>query len=170
MAFVVETGRIVAGANSLVSVEFADDYFATHPYYAANWSDLTLSEKQNHLMNATSIIGFLYEWKGNIVSQSQALYFPRSGVYDLEYRALSTTTIPLNLMKAICEVAVNGSMQNPFETPSSVGIEEINLADAISVKFDSGKSKSTIPATASFLLKGLGWNSSTSRVSRADPA
>ena len=48
MAFVPETGIGLPDANSLVSVEFADEYFADRAI--AEWGKLTLPQKQEMIV------------------------------------------------------------------------------------------------------------------------
>ena len=100
MAFIVENGSIVANANAYITVSEFDAY----------WIDRgetfeALPAKQAAIIIATQYVDLNFIWKGSIVSDSQTLAWPRSGVYDDQGRAIANDTIPVKLKNAICEYA-----------------------------------------------------------------
>lgn len=101
MAFIVETGSIVAGATSYLSVADLDSY----------WSDrgVTLSEtdaqKEAALIIATQYVDLNNNWKGSIVSETQPRDWPRVDVYDDEGRGIRSDEIPFQLKNAVAEYA-----------------------------------------------------------------
>jgi len=105
MSIVVETGAIVAGANSYISVVDADAYFSARNN--TTWSALTTANKEAALLYATSWIDSRYSWPGIIVDDSQALSWPRLGAYDVDLRSIASTTIPQALIDAECEAALS---------------------------------------------------------------
>ena len=104
MAFIVEDGTIVAGANSYASVEYADGYFATR--LNDSWTSLELDAKQAFLVKATDYINL--RWgsllRGVVSSSTQALLFPR--VYCIGELA----QYPDGLLRATCEYAFRVSV------------------------------------------------------------
>jgi hypothetical protein len=82
MSLVVETGAGLSTAESYVSVADADAYHAARGNTA--WADLdTLEEKEPALRRATDYMLQVYRsrWKGTRMQATQALDWPRSGVY-----------------------------------------------------------------------------------------
>jgi hypothetical protein len=104
MPFIVEDGTIVAGANALASVEFADDYFALRNVTA--WAELSIAVKQASLVTATDYIQVRYgsRFLGTIADQEQSLSFPRV------YQRGSDPVMPDALLKAACEYAIRASV------------------------------------------------------------
>lgn len=166
MALIVEDGSVVAGANSYVSLNEADNYFEYHPYYSANWADLDDDKKEAFLSYATSVVDQLFRWKGYPVSLAQNLGFPRTCLTDKYGNSIPEGSIPMNLKKGVMEMAVTSSMGNSFETSSSLGLEQVKI-DVIELKFDKTEATPLIPAYALSLLKDYGTYSAGSRVIKA---
>lgn len=93
MAFIVENGDGIENANSLASVEFADEYFSSRP--ANSWSEYTESEKQKHLVAATDYVNSRFKYLGHKLSENQGCEFPRTRV-----------GMPVDILKATCEMAL----------------------------------------------------------------
>jgi hypothetical protein len=99
MAFAVEDGFGVVGANSYCSVDHADDYHAERDNTV--WDDSSTAEKQQALVIATQYVDrvFGYRFRGAKKLARQALEHPRDhvfddfgntiGVFDLEATAVS---------------------------------------------------------------------------------
>lgn len=101
MAFVVEDGTRVPGANSYASVEFADAYFAERGNGV--WEAIVdVADKERYLIQATDYIELIYgrRFIGEMVATDQSLSWPRQGT------AYPTNAIPLTLQKATAEYAV----------------------------------------------------------------
>jgi hypothetical protein len=101
MAFIVETGAIVAGANAYITVGYMDDYFTDRNVPLP----FTISQKQAAIIISTQYANLNNRWRGVIVSDIQSLPFPRKDITDNEGRTLSSTTLPTGLMNAIAEYA-----------------------------------------------------------------
>lgn len=103
MAFTVEDGTGVAGANSYVTLAYADTYFADRA--VTDWvaSD---GKKQSALIKATDYIETRWSkrFKGNRQFDTQELSFPRYRLYDSEGKLVEG--IPTALKKATCEYAL----------------------------------------------------------------
>lgn len=102
MAFTVEDGTIVEGANSYVSEDEADAYFADRQNF-----DWLSGDKQSTLIKATAYIENRYrgKWKGRITDRYQPLAWPRRSVRDEEGRRVASDEIPQRLKDAVCEAA-----------------------------------------------------------------
>ena len=103
MAFTVEDGTVVAGANAYIDVAFADDYFTDRG--EADWTGQN-TDKQQAIILATDYIETRWGpyFKGRIKDDTQELSFPREALYDREGRLLEG--IPEVLKKATAEYAL----------------------------------------------------------------
>lgn len=107
MEFIVEDGSIVENANSYVSVQYADDYFAIRNIDV--WSAFTDEQKKARLIVATQYIDLKYgvRFKGDIVSNVQPLSFPRTPWFVKESEnSPEKYFLPKNLIQACCEYAL----------------------------------------------------------------
>lgn len=119
MAFIVEDGSIVAGANAYIDVAFYKSYWNDRGGHG-NHSD---EQKQAAIVIATQYVDNNFNWRGRIISEEQPLDFPRSGVYDDENRAIDNDVVPVNLKYAICEYAKR-QLDNPLQpdvSPDDLG-------------------------------------------------
>lgn len=82
MAFTVEDGTGLAAANSFASLAEADDYLTDRG--STTWAAATDDQKQVALIKATDLIQAKYgaRFRGLIKTSTQALAFPRTGIYD----------------------------------------------------------------------------------------
>lgn len=106
MALTVETGSIVSGADSYISIEDADTYLVA----AGNtdWEDADATDKEVALRKACRYVDSYYRvrWKGRKIERTQPLCWPRTGVYDEDGFAIEEYTIPEELRRAQCEAAL----------------------------------------------------------------
>lgn len=118
MSLIVEDGSVVLNAESYVSVFEADDYHDTRG--TANWSLLSVTEKEQALRRATDFMKGRYRarWKGGRLHPFQALDWPRQGVvtddmgsamppyyaFVIDYRI-----IPLEVKQACAELALRAA-------------------------------------------------------------
>ena len=81
MTIVVETGVGLSTATSYISVVDADAYHTARGNTA--WADLDTGDKEPALVRATDYMLQVYRqrWKGVRMQATQALDWPRSGVY-----------------------------------------------------------------------------------------
>ena len=101
MAFIVEDGSVVPGANAYMTVAELDAYWAGR--------NVTLSqtdpEKEAAIVIATQYVDLNKSWKGSICVSDQSLDWPRTGVMDDEGRVIPSFTIPDQLKNAVAEYA-----------------------------------------------------------------
>src|SRR5688572_28949046 len=106
MSLIVETGAIVAGAESYISVADALTYGTKHPSEGATaFAALAEASQEGALRIATTWVDTRYGWPGGIVDEDQALSWPRNYACDAEGRDISATTIHVALKNAVCEAA-----------------------------------------------------------------
>lgn len=142
MAFIVETGAVVAGANSLVDVTFADEFHLDRGN--ATWAALALADKQAALIVATDWLTqeFRGKWKGSEVKPPQPLDWPRRDVTRMTGMPLTrlnsslpyydpTVYYPANIVpdevkKAVAVLALDvtaiKTTQTPVQAQASGGV------------------------------------------------
>jgi DnaT-like ssDNA binding protein len=156
--FKVETGAGLPDSTSYVSLAEADAYFATHPYYSDNWSDLGIPDRERLLMSGTYQLDVFIAWEGDIVNPTQALGWPRSGVTDQEGRDIPANVVPNQVKISTCEMAIWASKGDPYAASSNAGLERLKI-DVIELEWGanaSSMSSASLPPRALLALMGLG--------------
>lgn len=102
MAFIVETGAIVANANSYASVAEFEAYWTDRNIDITAETD---AAKQAALIKGTQFLDNNAKWKGLVKDVDQPLDWPRNGVYDDEMRDIDDNVIPKQLKYALFEYA-----------------------------------------------------------------
>jgi hypothetical protein len=125
-----------ANANSFVTLDEANNYFATVPE-SSTWDDKTVDQKKRALISATRWIdSFVYF--GDRCDQGQALKFPRNN-YQVDDVELSCTTIPNNIKYAQYELA--RALANDTDAITGTTGKDGNIAEAklgdLAVKFNT---------------------------------
>ena len=107
---IVETGDIIAGAESYCTVAFANTYHAARGNSLA-WTDSDDFDRENALRNATDYMLQMYtsKWSGFRKSSSQSLDWPRTNVpisdlVALEY--ISDNIVPIEVQRACASLAL----------------------------------------------------------------
>lgn len=111
MAFIVEDGSVVEGANSYVEISFADEYFTD--LAVSEWSTQTEADKQAALINASEYATLRWGRRltGVLLNHEQALAFPRYGCVDST--GAPATGVPKAWKQAVCNYALqhlNGAL------------------------------------------------------------
>lgn len=133
--FTVEDGSIVAGANSLVDVAYANSYHLDRNNLSWDGSN---EVKQAALIKATDYIQEKYSFSGDKVEADQPLDWPRSCVPNTNYNV-----IPDRLKQAVCLLAleVMTNPLNPSITPQ--GQVKFKKVDVIEVEYFAATSTTT---------------------------
>jgi hypothetical protein len=128
---------LVKGTNSYATVEEADAYFADRLDVAA-WSSAELTQKAQALITATSLLDGL-NWIGVAVSESQALAFPRSGVYFEPRLGMDISlegSTPSRIIHAVFELAYhllnNDGLLDDTGSVRDLSIGSIRLTNVLS--------------------------------------
>ena len=107
MAFTVEDGTGVTGANAYVSLSEANTYFTDRNRTEWTATTVTDSAKQAALVRATDHIErrFAHRFKGQKASESNALSWPREGVTLNNGQTIEDNEMPDQLKRACMEYA-----------------------------------------------------------------
>lgn len=105
MAFVVEDGTGLTGANSYISGADADAYWADRGD-PTEWAAAASGDKEKAIVKATAYIDAHYHWLvGTIGSTTQALAWPRNNAIDRHGRSLASDAVPAVVEAATSELA-----------------------------------------------------------------
>lgn len=158
MAFTVETGASIVGANSYLSVADCDTYWTDRAGdaagYATAWAAATTDQKQAALIRATAYLDAMYEWATGVkYDEDQGLAWPRSGSIDRHGYDIDQDVIPQPIKDAVAELAaralsadLGGGDQGREMTTVSAG--------SVSVSYRPGSDAKTYPLVDA-ILRGL---------------
>lgn len=157
MALIVEDGTIVTGAESYISVADADTYFTARAN--AVWDALADADKEAALRKATDYMTGRYglRWKGDRVSELQALDWPRSSAYANGF-LIDSGSVPVAVQRACAELAVRASAD---DLAPDVGAQvKQEVVGPISVTYADGARQDTryalVDSMLAAYLKGAG--------------
>ena len=162
MAFTVEDGTNVAGANSYLSVGDADTYHDDRGNSLWAGAD---SVKEAALIKATDYLSQRYgaRWKYDKTNDSQALDWPRDGFSDV-----ASNEIPQQLKDATALLALEALSTDLNPSLSRGGAVKREKVDVIEVEYMDGASSQTArPAIDGLLhsfISGSGFNVKVVRV------
>ena len=138
--------------NTYVSVEEADAYFDDRLDVAA-WTEAPPLEKEKSLVTATSILENI-DWVGTVISDTQALAFPRHGTYvdpRLGKAVSMGTSIPDRIIKAQYELAYH-LLNNDGLLDNTGSVKSLSLG---AVELEGIRAPSQIPAHVKSLIRPL---------------
>lgn len=122
---VLEDGTGLANANAYQDETGADAYFADHGDPAA-WLAALQADKEAALILATQYVDAVYgrRWIGRKKLDTQALDWPRAGVFTRDGWAVDQDSLPTKLQQATAEMAlrkINGDELLPdIDNPGSI--------------------------------------------------
>lgn len=120
MAFTVEDGTGLTTATSYLSEADADAYHLDRGNEA--WTDADSGDREAALVLATDYLDTEFRFLGLILTDDQALAWPRSGVADQEGRDVPDDAVPVQIERATAELAL-ASLQTSLQ-PNSSGRSE----------------------------------------------
>lgn len=144
---VIETGAIIAGANSYISAAGLTTYGTDRgvTITATNPEDL-LIEAMDYL-ESLDFLGLQY-------TEDQALVWPRSGVVKKKLWQYEVTEIPQELIDGLCEIALAIDAGNsPIANIDRATIKE--KVGPVEVQYKDGSASSTIVKKINTKLKDL---------------
>lgn len=161
-ALVVTPGA--ANANAYVSLAVADQYHADRPASGTTWEDATSDEKNAAILFATEQLDMLYAWTGYVVNSTQALLWPRVGMWYPSRYTVPSDIIPIQLQRATAEfarqlLAADRTADSDVETQ---GISSLSVGP-VSLSFKSTVKAKVIP-DAVFNLLPRDWGFPRGRV------
>lgn len=162
MAFTVEDGTGIEGANSYVSENdlgtYTDDRGVT----------LASGDAEAALIRATASIDAIYRsrfpgWRTN--GRSQGLEWPRSGASDAEGNEIAEDEIPVEIVNAVCEFAVR-ELTTPGSTAPDLergGNIRRMKAGSVEIEYGGNATANTVFQIVDGILAGLLGGNSTSQ-------
>lgn len=135
MALTIETGAGVAGADTYSDVAYTDAYLASMGYTI--WAPLLTAEKEAaKRMASRHLDSYAKTYTGTRSTMEQGLEWPRvGGVFSNQFD-IPTTTIPENLKRAECELAVRAAQgllttdsQGGYVTQERLGDLSVSYSD-----------------------------------------
>lgn len=95
---------LTVGTDTYISLSDMATYVANRGFSSA-WTGED-SAKEAALRIACKHLDYSYVWRGEPTSTSQALAWPRSGVYSRNGAEISSTVVPQDIIDAQCELAL----------------------------------------------------------------
>lgn len=133
MAFVVETGAGLSNSNSYATVAAADEYVTDRGI--TGWTSLTSTVKQQALIKATDYLEATYRdaWKGDRVTETQALSWPRMSVY-VDNFLMDANVVPKPVINACIEMALKSAAGETLIADQSQRVKREKV-DVIEVEY-----------------------------------
>lgn len=128
MAFTLETGSGVTGANAYVDTTFADTHHSDRNN--TRWSDFTVTEKRAAIIRATEFVDkrFGRRFRGMRKSKDQGLEWPRLSAFDDDGFLLSgVDDLPRQLEKAVAEYALRAAILGVLAPDPTLPVPGQNL-------------------------------------------
>jgi len=158
MSLIVEDGTGVAGAESYVTLAFADAYFGnrTHLTIAVTWNAETDdAKKEGALREASAYLDAKYGayYKGTVAGAVQGLLWPRTGAADSADFALQP--IPSELQRASCELAAR-ALSEPLASDDARGGKVKRLkAGSVEIEYADGAPVATVYGIVDGIMEPL---------------
>lgn len=156
-----------ASSNAFLTLAECDAYIHSRPFHEA-WDSITdENERKASILWATRKLSE-YRWLGRIVSDSQALPFPRTGLYDNDGREYASDAYPEWLKIACAELAFFMATEDRMADSGTEGFSEIKVA-SIAVKIDKHDRAADVPDVVFNMVKqwvdtGTAFNAGVQRV------
>jgi hypothetical protein len=145
MAFVLEDGTGVAGANAYIDRAFADTYHTDRGFSAWEFSDtaqtvaITNAQKEAAIVRATDHIDRVYGqmFRGYKGTRTQGLQWPRTSAWDPD--GFELLGVPIQLQNATAEYALRALLQGVLTPdPPPMSPQQTLVAGASSASFGQG--------------------------------
>lgn len=156
MALILNATAGDPNANSYCTLAEARAFYAQNVYAIDDKisDDLALTAA---LVDATQLLDDHYDWFGTAASLTQALLWPRNGVFDAKGAYIPSTAIPDRVKKATAEMArqlllSDRTADNDVETQ---GIKRLK-ADTIELEFRDNTGPKVIPDRVADMLLRYG--------------
>jgi hypothetical protein len=154
-----------ASANSYVTLAVANQYHANRPPVGTTWDDATSDEKGAALIWATKLLDSLIDWTGWVVTETQALLWPRVGMWYRSGYYVPSDVIPVELQHATAEYARQLLLE---DRAGDSDIETVGLthltAGPVSLTFKDSVYAKVVPDAVFHLIPSR-WGSVRGRVS-----
>jgi len=131
-----------ATTNSYVTLAEAITYFSNRAH-ASEWE--AEENQANVLITASSVLDWYVTWKGVQATETQAMGWPRSGVYNKVGTLYAEDVIPQEIKTAVFEYALASLSSDRTADGDLAGLSELK-AGSLSLKTDDGI-YNTLPGT-----------------------
>lgn len=95
-----------ADADSYADLDFLATYVLARAFVPSWYATSTSATKEAAMRQAARMLDALFVWTGSAVDETQALTWPRTGMFTRNGYAIAETVIPADLKKAQCEFAL----------------------------------------------------------------
>lgn len=121
--FEVEDGTGVVDANAYVSVATVTQYAEDYLEAPSEWTGLTQATQERLIRVATRYLDAQFgdAWLGVRANETQALDWPRAGVYDRSGFYVASTALPAALVRACCQFIVEAIAEDLLPNLDSSG-------------------------------------------------
>ena len=150
-------------ANSFATVAEADAYHDTR-LHNAEWSAASDADKTKALIQATRILDAM-TWKGARTTTTQALKFPRFGLYTDDGIVIDSDTIPEFIVNAVSELAWLLIIGDTTRESGTKGFKSIGVGP-ISLSVDKTDRTDDIPVSVTKMIKQWLYSSGSLKVVR----
>ena len=117
-----------ASANTYASIDTASTYFSER-LHNSTWLAASLEDRKAALIWATRVLDYSVDWVGTAMVSTQALRWPRSGVYTPDSVTVDTTAIPDFIVYATCELAAQLLVSDRFADADTKGYRQMKVGD-----------------------------------------
>jgi hypothetical protein len=155
VSVVVEDGTVVEDANSYIDVAFAEAYLEANIHVFPTWEDLDDDSKAALVVWATRYLDQRAAWKGYKTTETSALRWPRTGVYNRDGILIDPNEIPEQLKQATAEMARYLISSDRSIERGTDGLTRLKV-DVIELEFDKNYRFPEVPNEINILLAGLG--------------
>lgn len=146
-----------SSANSYITEVDATAYLTAERLYVTVWTAATTSQREQALIWATLLIDASFDFDGDKTTSTQALRWPRIGMYDADGLSINYDILPSLLKKATSTYALNLLTTNRVAEPGllGLGIEEAKVGP-IQVRINVADVKEIVPDDIQILLAPFG--------------
>lgn len=150
MSSALVTTAGATNANAYVSVDTANAYFLDRPplqsfTFTPTWAGASDARKRAGILWATKLLDRLYVWNGYVVTHTQALLWPRAGLYYPNGQYVPNDLIPTQLQEATAEFAAQLLEENRAEdSVGMVGLERLKVG-GLELEFSGGSGAPVTP-------------------------
>jgi len=141
---------ITVGTNSYVSLDTANDHFASR-LYATSWTSADDDTKAKALITAAILLDRHIVWIGHKNDPEQAMEWPRACV-----DWLSDTQVPTSVMVAQMELALILLDTDTTALPDTAGMKSLEVAGVIKMTMDPSDRVKPIPDSIYSLIRVYG--------------
>jgi len=162
---VAEDGTGLAAATSYATVAEADTFFSRR-LYTTPWTGADQDDKERALIMASSLLDSHMTYQGMKTGDTQALSWPRYGIYDKSGFLVPSTTLPQALKDATSELAKWLLASDRTAEDDTKGFREMKVG-SLELVVDRSDRTATIPDAVKRLLRPFGRiHTGMARVSR----